>query len=72
MVVEKVPSMHVLITAVADLIMPAHLERRIFAVNLVAELALKVCQNFMKFIMSFYFSTQWQLLCPRSNLLKTF
>jgi integrator complex subunit 2 len=43
MVVQKVPSAHVLIGAVADLIVHAHLERRIFAINLVAELAEKVC-----------------------------
>ncbi|KAI6229684.1 hypothetical protein M3Y99_01143500 [Aphelenchoides fujianensis] len=41
MVVEKVPSAHVLIHAVPDLVVGAHLERRIFAVNLVAELARK-------------------------------
>jgi hypothetical protein len=43
MVVEKVPSMHVLISAIAELVVPSHLERRIFAVNLISELAQKVC-----------------------------
>lgn len=43
MLVEKVPSMHVLIVAIAELMAHDHLKRRIFAVNLAAELATKVC-----------------------------
>ena len=44
-VVEKVPSAHVLISGINDLICAAHLERRIFTVNLVAQLAKKVGTN---------------------------
>jgi hypothetical protein len=43
MVVEKVPSMHVLITAISELMVHDNLKRRIFAINLTAELAVKVC-----------------------------
>jgi hypothetical protein len=42
MVVEKVPSMHVLIAAISELMVHNHLKRRVFAINLAAELAVKV------------------------------
>ncbi|KAI6192123.1 hypothetical protein M3Y97_00302500 [Aphelenchoides bicaudatus] len=41
MVIEKVPSAHVLISAIAELMVHDNLKRRIFGVNLVAELAMK-------------------------------
>lgn len=40
--VNKVPSMQVLIGDIGELIVYSHLERRIFAVNLISELARKV------------------------------
>lgn len=73
MVVEKVPSMHVLITAIAELIVPGHLGRRIFGINLVAELAQKVCfiysSDFINFT-DFVFSTQCPALYRPLNSLK--
>lgn len=53
MVIEKVPSAHVLISAIAELMVHDNLKRRIFGVNLVAELAMKVFRFKFNTIQSF-------------------
>lgn len=42
LVVQNVPSAHVLLAELHELVLQAHLQRRIFAIHLIAELAEKV------------------------------